>query len=127
MKPYETLFVIHPDQGGRIKEFIDKFKKIIEGFGGTISHVEEWGLRDLAYRIQKQRKGYYALLQYQSEARAVEELERNMKLADEVMRYLTVRLDEEVGAPPQPEKDREPSEGARKESEEDGVKPVPES
>jgi len=92
--PYETLFIIHPDLGGRAKEFIDRFKAIIDGQGGTVSQVEEWGLRDLAYRIQKQAKGYYVLLQYCATGRAVDELERNMKLMDEVLRYLTVRLDE---------------------------------
>lgn len=94
MTPYETVFIVHPERGGRLKEFIDRFKGVIEGLGGTVSLVDEWGLRDLAYRIHKQTKGYYVLFQYRSEARAVEELERNMKLTDGVMRYLTVRLDE---------------------------------
>lgn len=95
MTLYETLFIVHPEQGGAVKEFIDRFKKIIEGLDGTVSQVDEWGLRDLAYRIQKQTKGYYTLLQYRSSVRAVEELERNMKLSDGVLRYLTVRLDEQ--------------------------------
>ena len=92
---YETLFIVHPEQGGTVKEFIDRFKGVIEGLDGTVSQVDEWGLRDLAYRIQKQTKGYYTLLQYRSSVRAVEELERNMKLSDGVLRYLTVRLDEQ--------------------------------
>jgi small subunit ribosomal protein S6 len=93
--PYETLFVIHPDRVTRAKEFIDKFKKVVEGLGGTFSQVEEWGLRDLAYRIDKQSKGFYVLLQYRSSARAVEELERNMRLTDGILRYLTVRAEEQ--------------------------------
>lgn len=93
MTLYETLFVVHPEKGPRIKEFIEKFKKVIEGQEGTLSHVEEWGLRDLAYRIQKQGKGFYTLLQYRSSARAVEELERNLKLTDGILRYLTVRAE----------------------------------
>jgi small subunit ribosomal protein S6 len=93
MTSYETLFIVHPDHGGEVKEFVDRFRRIIEGLGGTVSHVDEWGLRDLAYRIQKQGRGYYVLFQYQSPVRAVEELERNMKLADRVLRYLTVRLE----------------------------------
>ena len=96
MTQYETLFVVHPEKGPRIKEFVERFKKVIEGQAGTLAHVEEWGLRDLAYRIQKQGKGFYTLLQYQSSARAVEELERNLKLTDGVLRYLTVRSDEET-------------------------------
>ena len=95
MTPYETLFVVHPERGSRVKEFVDKFRRVIEGLDGTVEHVEEWGLRDLAYRIQKQAKGYYTLLRYRSSSKVVEELERNMKLTDGVLRYLTVRTEEE--------------------------------
>jgi small subunit ribosomal protein S6 len=91
---YETLFIVHPEKGPRMKEFIERFKKVIEGQEGSLSHVEEWGLRDLAYRVQKQGKGFYTLLQYRSPARAVEELERNLKLTDGILRYLTVRTEE---------------------------------
>lgn len=101
LAPYETLFVVHPELGGRVKEFSDKFKSIVEGQGGSVSHVEEWGLKDLAYKVQKQSKGYYILLRYRSGGRAVEELERNMKLTDGLLRYLTVRLDEASSQPQQ--------------------------
>ena len=95
MSLYETMFIVHPEKGTKIKELIDRFKKVVEGQNGSVSHVEEWGLRDLAYRIEKQSKGFYVLLQYQSPAHAVEELERNLKLTDDILRYLTVRVDEE--------------------------------
>jgi small subunit ribosomal protein S6 len=91
---YETLFIVHPEKGTRVKEFIERFKKVIEGQEGVVAQVEEWGLRDLAYRIQKQGKGYYTLLQYRASGRAVEELERNLRLTDGILRYLTVRDDE---------------------------------
>src|SRR5918992_3757383 len=77
-----------------MKEFVERLKKVIEGQGGSLTHVDEWGLRDLAYRIEKQGKGYYTLLQYRSAGRAVEELERNLRLTDGILRYLTVRDDE---------------------------------
>jgi small subunit ribosomal protein S6 len=92
---YETLFVVHPEKGPRMKEFVERFKKVIEGQEGAVSQVDEWGSRDLAYRIQKQSKGYYTLLRYRASGRAVEELERNLKLTDGILRYLTVRADEE--------------------------------
>jgi small subunit ribosomal protein S6 len=79
----------------RMKEFVERFKKIIEGQSGTVSQVDEWGARDLAYRIEKQSRGYYTLLRYQASGRAVEELERNLKLTDGILRYMTVRADEE--------------------------------
>ena len=96
MTLYETLFIVHPEKGPRLKEFIDKFKKVIEGQGGSVAQVDEWGLRDLAYRINKQGKGIYTLMRYRSTGRAVEELERNLKLTDGILRYLTVRADEEA-------------------------------
>jgi small subunit ribosomal protein S6 len=91
---YETLFVVHPERGSRNKEFIERFKKVIEGQEGTVSLVDEWGMRDLAYRIEKQSKGFYTLLRYNATGRAVEELERNLKLTDGILRYLTVRTEE---------------------------------
>ncbi|HXG53361.1 MAG TPA: 30S ribosomal protein S6 [candidate division Zixibacteria bacterium] len=94
MALYETLFIVHPEKGGRVKEFIDRFRKIIESQEGTVTDVDEWGLRELAYRIQKQNRGYYALLRYRSSGRGVEELERNLKLTDGILRYLTVRAEE---------------------------------
>jgi small subunit ribosomal protein S6 len=97
---YETLFVVHPERGTRMKEFIDKFKKVVEAQEGVVSQIDEWGLRDLAYRIEKQTKGIYTLMQYRSSARAVEELERNLRLTDGVLRYLTVRADERAQTGP---------------------------
>jgi small subunit ribosomal protein S6 len=83
-----------------MKEFIDKFKKVVEAQEGVVSQIDEWGLRDLAYRVEKQTKGIYTLMQYRSSARAVEELERNLRLTDGVLRYLTVRADEQAQGEP---------------------------
>lgn len=119
MTLYETTFIVHPDQGGKVKEYIEKFKKIIEGLDGAVSQVDEWGLRDLAYRIEKQAKGYYTLFQYRSSAQVVEELERNLKLSDGVLRYLTVRLDDEAKPVAQPRQKEIPDESRK--SPEEGV------
>jgi small subunit ribosomal protein S6 len=116
---YETLFVVHPEKGLRMKEFVERFKKVIEGQEGILSQVDEWGARDLAYKIDKQGRGYYTLLRYRASGRAVEELERNLKLTDGILRYLTVRYDEESAitnpaAPrPQSEEPRQPPETAK--------------
>jgi small subunit ribosomal protein S6 len=113
---YETLFVVHPEKGLRMKEFVERFKKVIEGQEGTLSQVDEWGARDLAYKIDKQSRGYYTLLRYQASGRAVEELERNLKLTDGILRYVTVRYDEEapitspVAPRPHAEETRQPPE-----------------
>ncbi len=102
MTLYETLFVVHPERGSRMKEFIERFKKVIEGQEGTVSLVDEWGMRDLAYRIDKQSKGVYALLRYQATGRGSEELERNLKLTDGILRYLTVPTEENAITNPNP-------------------------
>ena len=124
MTLYETLFVVHPEKGPRMKEFVEKFKKVIEGQEGTVSQVDEWGSRDLAYRIQKQSKGYYTLLRYRASGRAVEELERNLKLTDGILRYLTVRADEESPIT-NPSVTRGHADEPRRPVEEDGAKVEP--
>ena len=125
MTLYETLFVVHPEKGPRMKEFVDRLKKVIEGQDGTLTHVDEWGLRDLAYRIQKQGKGFYTLLQYRSSARAVEELERNLRLTDGILRYLTVRAAAEGETAPAPAKTQ--SEEQRTTPHEDAAESEPKS
>ena len=99
------MFIVHPEKGGAVKDYIERFKKVVEEQGASVAHLEEWGLRDMAYRIDKQGKGYYTLLQYRSEARAVDELERTMRLTDGVLRYLTVRVDEAAEAAAQTAKE----------------------
>lgn len=114
MTIYETLFVVHPEKGSRVKEFIDRFKKVIESKDGAVAQVDEWGARDLAYRIQKQGKGFYTLLRYRASGAAVDELERNLKLTDGILRYMTVRLEDDAppinpsGARPHSEEPRHP-------------------
>ncbi|MFQ5539795.1 MAG: 30S ribosomal protein S6 [Candidatus Binatia bacterium] len=90
---YETIFIIRQEQGGEAKEFTEKFKKVVEDRGAEVDVVEEWGLRDLAYSIRKQKRGYYILMRYRASSGAVEELERQIKLSEGVLRFISVRLD----------------------------------
>lgn len=93
MNRYETLFIVHPETPEtQRKEAIERAKRLIEGMGGTDVVVEEWGLRDLAYLIQKQTRGIYVRVEYSSRPDVVKELERTMKLADEILRFVSVRL-----------------------------------
>jgi len=93
---YETLYVIHPVHGSKNKELKDRFQGVLESQGAEVTHFEEWGLRDLAYPVQKQGKGYYNLIQFRASSDTTKELERVMRLTEEVMRSLTVALDEDV-------------------------------
>jgi small subunit ribosomal protein S6 len=96
MTHYETLYVVHPVHASRNQELKERFQGVLTAQGAEITHFEEWGLRDLAYPIQKQGKGYYNLIQFRAAPGTTDELERIMRLADEVMRCLTVVLDEDV-------------------------------
>jgi small subunit ribosomal protein S6 len=100
---YETLALIHPDQGEQgAKELATRFRTLIEEQGGTVSQVQEWGLRDLCYLIAKQRRAFYVLFEYRASSKALLEIERNLKLSDPVLRFVSVRQAE--NAPPAPER-----------------------
>jgi small subunit ribosomal protein S6 len=95
MQRYETLFILHPDvPEAQVRETIDRARRLIEGLQGQIAEVQEWGMRDLAYPIRKQPRGTYVLLQYAAPPEVVKELERTMKLADEILRFISVRMPE---------------------------------
>lgn len=93
MNHYETLFIFNVEVGeAQRKETIERMKRLVEGMGGSDFSVEEWGLRDLAYLIRKQARGFYVRAEYTCRPDAVKELERTMKLADEILRFVSVRL-----------------------------------
>lgn len=110
---YETLFIVHPVHSGRNQDLCDRFRGVLEGQGATVTHFEEWGMRDLAYPIEKQSRGLYNLVQYQASAGTSDELERVMRLSDEVIRCMTVVLDEDVRSLARPEEAARPAETAQ--------------
>ena len=98
---YETLVLIHPDAGEQgAKEVADRVKKLIEDQGGTVSQVQDWGVRDLAYLLAKQRRAFYVLFEYRGTPKGLLEIERNLKLMERVLRFVSVRQAE--NAPPAP-------------------------
>jgi small subunit ribosomal protein S6 len=91
MRPYETLMVLHPDlPEAQVRETIDRARRLIDGAGGHVETMQEWGMRDLAYPIRKLARGYYVLAEYTASAEIVRELERTMKIADEILRFISV-------------------------------------
>ena len=91
---YETVFMARQDlTEAQVKEIADKSCKIIQDLGGKILKTEHWGLRTLAYTINKSRKAHYALIECEAPGAAVIELERTLRLNEDVMRSLTVRID----------------------------------
>ena len=97
---YETMVVLRADlQEGGVQEQLERLRKLLESNGAEIAGVHEWGNRELAYEIAKQRRGFYALFEYSSTSAAVAELERQLKLSDVVLRFVSVRRDKEPPAP----------------------------
>ena len=92
MQRYETLFILHPEiPEAQVRETLDRVRRLIEGMEGQVTEIQDWGIRDLAYPINKQRRGTYVLAQYSAGPDVVKELERTLKLADEVLRFISVR------------------------------------
>ena len=94
MRKYETIFIVNPDlnEDDR-KDLIEKVKAIIDSHQGETLKVDEWGIRKLAYEVKKMSKGHYVLLHYLGGSPVLKELERNLRLMDDVLKYQTVRLD----------------------------------
>jgi small subunit ribosomal protein S6 len=110
MRPYETLVIIRPDLGAEGPTLLDRFAGIIEGQGGSIDGRHDWGNRRLAYPIAKQTHGLYHLFEYQAEPGVVAELERNLRITEGVIRFLSVQQ-EHTGLPE--ERVPEPERGSR--------------
>lgn len=94
MRKYESLFILRPDlEESKRVELIEKFKAIVNA-DGEIGTVEEWGMRKLAYEIEKFREGYYVLFNFKANTTLPAELERNFKIAEEVVRYVVINREE---------------------------------
>lgn len=92
---YECVFIARQDIAStQVEGLVEQFSTILTDNQGSVAKQEYWGLRNLAYRIKKNRKGHYVLLNIDAPAEAVHEMERNMRLNDDVLRYLTTRVEE---------------------------------
>ena len=103
---YETMIVLRTDlQEVGVKEQAERIRKLLESQGAIVDGIHEWGLRELAYAIQKERRGYYVLVQYTAPATAVAELERTLKLSDFVLRFVSIRQDQDTPLVTPPQRD----------------------
>src|SRR6201996_6212769 len=94
MALYEHLLIARQDiSAQQVDALATHLKTIVEGQGGKVEKQEYWGLRGLAYRIKKNRKGHYVLLNINAPSGAVIELERQLKINEDVLRYITVKVD----------------------------------
>jgi len=91
---YESVFITRPDiTTVQVEALSDSFKAIIAENGGSATKDEYWGLRSLSYKVKKNRKGHYVMLNLDAPAGAVKELERNMRINEDVIRFMTIRVD----------------------------------
>ena len=94
-------------QKKRSDHLVDQMSKSVTTTGGTVDKVEKWGKRRLAYRVEKQREGFYVLMQFTAAASTVHEFERRLRVQDSVIKFLTVRIDETLKRLEKRKKERE--------------------
>jgi small subunit ribosomal protein S6 len=97
MRRYESVWVVNgdlPDE--EVKSAIEKFSRIISSQGGTVVGLEEWGRRKLSYKVQGTIRGYYVLADFAGSSETVKELERNYRIDDRIIRYITTKKSDKV-------------------------------
>ena len=96
IRPYEALYIVHPELSDEeITPVTEKYKQVVEEQGGEVESVNRWEKRRLAYEIKGQKEGIYVLMNFKSEAKATSELDRLLKIGDNVLRHIIVRTDED--------------------------------
>ncbi len=97
MKPrfYETLYLLHPELNDEARQEISqKLQDIITEKGGEIAKVDPWPLQKLAYKVEKQTHGYYVLMEYGAPGDAIQELTRNLRIDERVLKFITIKKDD---------------------------------
>ncbi len=101
MRPYEVMVIFDADlEEEEIRSAVDRSRKLIESKGADLGYVDFWGKRRFAYRLKHRWEGYYVVFQAKAEPAAMDELHRNLSLADEVLRHKVLRIPEAVYGPP---------------------------
>ena len=95
MPLYESVFIVRQDVSAQhVEGLSERYTEMIQENGGQVAKSEYWGLKNLAYRVKKNRKGHYMMFNIDGPPAAVGEFERNMRLSEDVLRYMTIRVDE---------------------------------
>ena len=99
MRHYEVVFMVHPDQSEQVPAMIERYKKIIEGRGGKVHRLENWGRRQLAYQIEKVHKAHYILMNIECDQPTLDELENAFRFNDAILRNLVIRRNKAITEP----------------------------
>lgn len=95
MSFYESVYIARPDiSAAQVEALTQSLTGVVEENGGKVTKTEYWGIKSLAYRIKKNRKGHYSLLNLDAPPAALKEMERNMRLSEDIIRYMSVRVDQ---------------------------------
>ena len=95
MRIYEELFIVKPDAPDEeVDQYVEQLRSQLTTLGATVDKVDKWGKRRLAYKVDKYREGSYVLFQFTAGPETVKEFERRLRVADIVLKFLTVRIDE---------------------------------
>ncbi len=92
MRHYEIIFLVHPDQSEQVPAMIERYRTTIEGNGGSIHRLEDWGRRQLAYPINKIHKAHYVLMNVECEPASIDELTHAFRFNDAVIRNLIISM-----------------------------------
>ena len=95
MSLYEHVIISRPDiSPTQVEEFVETINKKVQNLGGTVEGAEYWGLRNLAYRMNKNRKAHYSMLKINADSSVIHELERQHRINEDILRYMSIRVDE---------------------------------
>lgn len=95
MRNYEVMYIIKPEtEEEKVTALVERFKALVEERGAEVTKLDKWGKRRLAYEINKIKEGIYVLMQFKAEAAAAAELDRVMKINDDIIRHMITREDE---------------------------------
>jgi small subunit ribosomal protein S6 len=124
MPLYEHVFIARQDlSSAQAEALIDHFSAVLSDNGGAVADKEYWGVKTMAYKINKNRKGHYAFLKSNAPASAVQEMERLMRLHDDVMRVLTIKVDKHGDGPSIQMQKRDDRDGERGDRGDRGPRP----
>ena len=108
MNKYESVLIARQDLGAsQVSGIVEDLTNVLKKEGGEVVRVDNWGLKNLAYRIKKNRKGHYVLLNISAPATAIAEFERVMRVNEDIIRYMTVKVEDFSDANGESEADKE--------------------
>jgi len=126
MRIYEELFIVKPDAPDEeVDQFVEQLRTQLTNAGATVDKVDKWGKRRLAYKVDKYREGTYVLFQFTAGPEMVREFERRLRVADLVLKFITVRIDENLKRLDKRKKERDKRSAKRAANAGPGAPPAP--